>query len=107
MLAAIRSVAVLGIDAYDVLVEVDAAKGLPQWTIVGLAASAVREAKQRVAAALVNAGFLLPPRRYTINLAPADQRKDGTAFDLPIALGVLEPLDPLVTSARGIDRADF
>ncbi len=89
MLAAIRSAAVLGVDAYDVTVEVDAAKGLPQWTIVGLAAGAVKEAKERVAAALSNAGFALPPRRYTINLAPADQRKDGTAFDLPIALGVL------------------
>lgn len=89
MLAAIRSAAVLGVDAYDVTVEVDATKGLPQWTIVGLAAGSVKEAKERVAAALSNAGFVLPPRRYTINLAPADQRKDGTAFDLPIALGVL------------------
>ena len=89
MLAAIRSAAVLGVEAYDVTVEVDATKGLPQWTIVGLAAGAVKEAKERVASALANAGFLLPPRRYTINLAPADQRKDGTAFDLPIALGVL------------------
>lgn len=89
MLAAIRSAAVLGVDAYDVTVEVDAAQGLPQWTVVGLAAGAVREAKERVAAALTNAGFTLPPRRYTVNLAPADQRKDGTAFDLPIALGVL------------------
>jgi len=102
MLAAIRSAAVLGVDAYDVTVEVDAARGLPQWTIVGLAASAVREAKERVAAALCNAGFLLPPRRYTINLAPADQKKDGTAFDLPIALGVLVAtgqLDPQSVSS--------
>jgi magnesium chelatase family protein len=89
MLAAIRSAAVHGVEAYDVTVEVDAAPGLPQWTVVGLAAGAVREAKERVAAALTNAGFTLPPRRYTVNLAPADQRKDGTAFDLPIALGVL------------------
>lgn len=89
MLAAIRSAAVHGVEAYDVTVEVDAAQGLPQWTVVGLAAGAVREAKERVAAALTNAGFTLPPRRYTVNLAPADQRKDGTAFDLPIALGVL------------------
>lgn len=99
MLAAIRSAAVLGVDAYDVTVEVDAAKGLPQWTIVGLAAGAVREAKERVAAALSNAGFVLPPRRYTINLAPADQRKDGTAFDLPIALGVLVATGQLDPSA--------
>src|SRR3954464_8117617 len=89
MLAAIRSAAVLGIDAYDVPVEVEVANGLPQWTTVGLPASAVKESRERVGAALLNAGFTVPPRRITINLAPADIRKDGTAFDLPIALGVL------------------
>src|SRR5258705_9670778 len=89
MLAAIRSAAVLGIDAYDVTVEVDAANGLPQWTTVGLPASAVKESRERVGAALLNSGFAVPPRRITINLAPADVRKEGTAFDLPIALGVL------------------
>jgi len=89
MLAAIRSAAVLGIDAYDVTVEVDVALGLPQWFIVGLAASAVKESRERVGAALVNAGFTVPPRRITVNLAPADTRKEGTGFDLPIALGVL------------------
>src|SRR5688500_3182521 len=89
MLAAIRSAAVLGIDAYDVTVEVDAALGLPQWTTVGLPASAVKESRERVGAALLNSGFTLPPRRITTNLAPADVRKEGTAFDLPIALGVL------------------
>jgi magnesium chelatase family protein len=89
MLAAIHSAAVLGIDAYDVTVEVDAAQGLPQWTIVGLPAGAVKESRERVGAALVNSGFVVPPKRFTINLAPADRRKDGTAFDLPIALGIL------------------
>src|SRR5438270_12077902 len=89
MLAAIRSAAVLGIDAYDVTVEVDVALGLPQWIIVGLPASAVKESRERVGAALVNAGFTVPPRRITVNLAPADQRKEGTAFDLPIAIGIL------------------
>lgn len=89
MLAAIRSAAVLGIDAYDVTVEVDATQGLPQWTIVGLPLGAVKESRERVGSALVNSGFALPPRRITINLAPADVRKDGTAFDLPIALGIL------------------
>ena len=71
MLAAVRSAAVLGIDAYDVTVEVDAAQGLPQWTIVGLPAGAVKESRERVSAALVNSGFRLPPRRITVNLAPA------------------------------------
>jgi magnesium chelatase family protein len=89
MLAAVRSAALLGIDAYDVIVEVDAAQGLPQWTIVGLAASAVKESRERVGAALVNSGFVVPPRRITVNLAPADVRKEGTAFDLPIAIGIL------------------
>ena len=89
VLAAIRSAAVLGIDAYDVTVEVDVALGLPQWIIVGLPASAVKESRERVSAALINAGFTVPPRRITVNLAPADVRKEGTAFDLPIALGVL------------------
>jgi len=89
MLAAVRSAALVGIDAYDVIVEVDAAQGLPQWTIVGLAASAVKESRERVGAALVNSGFKVPSKRITINLAPADVRKEGTAFDLPIAIGIL------------------
>jgi magnesium chelatase family protein len=89
MLAAVRSAAVLGIEAYDVTVEVDVAAGLPAWTIVGLASSAVKEARERVTAAITNSGFALPSRRVTVNLSPADVRKDGTAFDLPIALGLL------------------
>ena len=89
MLAAIRSAAILGIEAFAVTVEVDAAPGLPGWTMVGLPSGSVKEARERVGAALVNAGFALPPRRWTVNLSPADVRKDGTAFDLPIAIGVL------------------
>ena len=71
MLAAIRSAAVLGIDAYDITVEVDVAPGLPQWVIVGLPASTVKESRERVSAALINSGFSVPPRRITVNLAPA------------------------------------
>src|SRR5436853_7857910 len=89
MLATILSAAVLGVDAYDVTVEVDFAQGLPQFTVVGLPAGAVKESRERVSAAIVNAGFILPARRTTVNLAPADRRKDGTGFDLPIALGLL------------------
>ncbi len=89
MLAAIQSAAVLGVDAYAVTVEVDAAAGLPGWTMVGLPSGSVKEARERVGAALANAGLQLPPRRWTVNLSPADVRKDGTAFDLPIALGAL------------------
>jgi magnesium chelatase family protein len=81
MLAAIRSAAVLGIDAYDVTVEVDVATGLPNWFTVGLAAGAVKESRERVGAALINSGYPPPPRRITTNLAPADVRKDGTASE--------------------------
>jgi magnesium chelatase family protein len=101
MLAAVRSAAVLGIDAYDVTVEVDVARGLPQWIIVGLPASAVKESRERVSAALVNAGFTVPPRRITVNLAPADTKKEGTAFDLPVALGVLVGIGVLDAEAVG------
>jgi magnesium chelatase family protein len=95
MLATARSAAVLGIEAFDVLVEVDVALGLPQWTIVGLPAGSVKESRERVSAALANAGLPLPPRRVTVNLAPADIRKEGTAFDLPIALAALVALGAL------------
>lgn len=89
MLAAVRSAALRGIDAYAVTVEVDSAAGLPQWTVVGLPAGSVREARERVGSAIINSGFQVPPRKFTINLAPADTRKEGTAFDLPIAIGIL------------------
>src|SRR5918997_3113322 len=89
MLARIRSAAVLGIDAYLVDVEVDITNGLPSFSTVGLPQGAVKEGRERVSAALVNAGFSFPLRRITVNLAPADIRKDGSAFDLPIALGIL------------------
>ena len=103
MLATICSAAVIGIDAYDVSVEVDCAQGLPQFTVVGLPAGAVKESRERVSAAIVNAGFLLPARRTTVNLAPADRRKDGTGFDLPIALGVLVATGQLTPeSVQGI-----
>jgi magnesium chelatase family protein len=89
MLARIRSAAVLGIDAYPVDVEVDITNGLPTFSTVGLPQGAVKEGRERVSAALANAGFSFPLRRITVNLAPADIRKDGSAFDLPIALGIL------------------
>ncbi|HET9293961.1 MAG TPA: YifB family Mg chelatase-like AAA ATPase [Gemmatimonadales bacterium] len=89
MLSRIRSAAVLGIDAYLVDVEVDITTGLPSFATVGLPQGAVKEGRERVNAALVNAGFDFPLRKITVNLAPADVRKDGSAFDLPIALGIL------------------
>lgn len=89
MLAQVMSGAVLGVDAYTVRVEVDVASGLPSMTVVGLPESAVREGRERVTAALANCGYSVPPRRITVNLAPADVRKDGSAFDLPLAIGIL------------------
>lgn len=89
MLARIRSAAVLGIEAYPVEVEVDLTPGLPSFATVGLPQGAVKEGRERVNAALVNAGFFFPLKRVTVNLAPADRPKAGSAFDLPIALGIL------------------
>ncbi|MFN2433428.1 MAG: YifB family Mg chelatase-like AAA ATPase, partial [Gemmatimonadota bacterium] len=89
VLAQTSSFALLGIDALPVRVEVDVVPGLPTFTVVGLPDSAVRESRNRVAAALANAGFEFPLRRITVNLAPGTLRKEGSAFDLPIALGIL------------------
>ncbi len=88
-LAIVRSRAQDGIHAPPVSVEVHLGNGLPCFTLVGLPEAAVRESRERVRAALVNAGFEFPLRRITVNLAPADLPKDGGRFDLPIALGIL------------------
>jgi magnesium chelatase family protein len=89
MLAHVRSAAVLGIDAYLVDVEADLANGLPSFATVGLPQGAVKEGRERVHAAIANAGFEPPLKRITINLAPADIKKDGSGFDLPIAVAIL------------------
>ncbi len=89
MLAHVTTGAIRGIECYLVHVEVNLAAGLPSFTVVGLAESAVREGRERVSAALRHVGFPLPPRRITVNLAPADVRKEGSAFDLPLAVGLL------------------
>lgn len=89
MYACSYSGTVLGIDGLLVSVETDIANGLPQFDLVGLGGSAVKEARDRVRAALRNAGFDYPMQRITVNLAPADQRKEGSGFDLAIAFGIL------------------
>jgi magnesium chelatase family protein len=89
VLARIVSAAVLGIDAYLVDVETDIAGGLPSFATVGLPHGAVKEGRERVNSAIQNAGYTFPLARITVNLAPADVRKEGSAFDLPIALGIL------------------
>lgn len=89
MLAKVCSFSILGIKALKVQVEVDLSSGLPVFNTVGLPDGAVRESKERVRAALMNTGFAMPVNRITVNLAPADIRKEGAAFDLPIAVGIL------------------
>ena len=89
MLATVLSSAMLGIDAYIVKVEVDVAGGMPSFSTVGLPDNAIKESRDRVTAAIKNSGFYFPPTRITANLAPADIRKAGSAFDLPIAIGVM------------------
>lgn len=89
MVAKVHSSTVVGIQAVPVLVEVDIARGLPQFHIVGLPDSTVRESKQRVRSAISNAGFPFPLGRITVNLAPGTIRKVGSAYDLPIAIGIL------------------
>lgn len=89
MLASLRSAAVFGIEAYPVQVEVDVSFGFPRFNMVGLPDATVRESRDRVRSAIRNSGFEFPPHRITVNLAPADVRKAGSSFDLPIALGLL------------------
>src|SRR2546428_5992250 len=91
MLSKVWSAATLGIDAVRITIEVDAAQAAqPGFTLVGLPDAAVREAYSRVRSALHNCGFWLPPRHITVNLSPADVKKEGSGFDLPIALGILQ-----------------
>lgn len=99
MLATIMSGAVSGVDAFLVRVEVDMSKGLPAMNVVGLAEAAVREGRERISAALANEGLEMPTRRATISLSPADISKSGSAFDLPVALGLLAAAGHLPPSA--------
>jgi magnesium chelatase family protein len=101
VLARVRSAAVLGVEAYLVDVEVDLANGLPAFATVGLPQAAVKEGRERVTAALANSGFAVPLKRITVNLAPAAIPKQGSAFDLPVALGILAASGQLPAAALG------
>lgn len=90
MLSKVFSSTVIGIDAFPVEVEVDIMPGLPSFTTVGLPETAVKESKERVKSAIKNSGYAFPDDRITVNLAPAHIKKEGTGFDLPIALGILQ-----------------
>ncbi len=98
MLSRVLSCATYGIDGYLVNVEVDLSGGLPGFTTVGLPDNAVKESKDRVYAAIKNAGFHFPSKRITVNLAPADIKKEGSSFDLPIAVGILAASQTVRTS---------
>src|SRR4030043_1442169 len=89
MLAKVKTAGVVGLDAQEVEVEVDIMGGLPAMNIVGLPDAAVQEARERVRSAVRNSGCYFPMKRITVNLAPADLKKEGPAYDLPIAVGIL------------------
>ncbi|MCM8775856.1 MAG: YifB family Mg chelatase-like AAA ATPase [Candidatus Omnitrophica bacterium] len=93
MIAKVQSAAALGMYAYPVEIEVDVTTGLPQFIVVGLPDQSIKESRERVRSAIKNSGYQFPPEKITINLAPADIKKEGPAFDLPMALGLLAATD--------------
>lgn len=95
MLAQVYSFGLLGIQAYHIEVEVDASRGLPMMALVGMADTAIRESRERVKSAIKNSGFSWPAERVTVSLAPSDMKKEGSSFDLAIALGVLAATEQL------------
>src|SRR3989338_3951047 len=99
MLARTTAYTTIGLEALPVQVEVDASQGLPALAIVGLPDQAVKEAKERVRAAILNSQYRLPSVRFTVNLAPADLRKEGGLFDLAVALGMLAASDQVEPEA--------
>ena len=89
MFVKVISMSVIGMESYPVFVEVDISQGLPQFATVGLPDASVKESRDRIKAAIKNSGYRFPRSHVTINLAPADVKKEGTGFDLPIAVGIL------------------
>ena len=89
MVNKVTTATVIGLDAYNVTVETDVLGGLPAFSIVGLPDAAINEARDRVRSAIRNSGFTFPAKKVVINLAPADLKKEGSNFDLPIAIGLL------------------
>ena len=100
MYSKVYSAGLNGLEAQKIIVEADVSGGLPSFQMVGLLASAVKEARERVRISLQNSGVIFPPKRITVNLSPADIRKDGSGFDLPIAWGfVLSVINCTITIA--------
>lgn len=98
MLAKIKSLGIYGIEGFSVTVECDVSQGIPSFEIVGLPDAAVKESKERVRSAIKNSGFIFPMGRITVNLAPADTKKEGPVYDLPIAVGILAATNQMPTA---------
>ena len=88
MLSIVKSMSLLGLDGYLVEVQVDVSAGIPCWDVVGLPDLSVKESKERVRTAIKNTGYDIQSRKIVVNLAPADIKKEGSFFDLPIAVGI-------------------
>lgn len=101
MLSTLRTLGLRGIDGFNIRVEVDVAKGLPTYAVVGLPDTGIKESKDRVVAAVRNSGFDFPVKKITVNLSPAEIKKTGTHFDLPIALGILAASGKVKKEAAG------
>ena len=97
MLAKVKSYSILGINGYGVEIEVDINSGLPSYDTVGLPDTAVKEGKERIRSAIKNSGLQFPVKKITINLAPADTKKEGPSFDLPIAVSILVASEQIKT----------
>ncbi len=100
MLAHVNTLVIAGIEAQPVIVEVDIQNGLPHFEIVGLASTAIKEARERVRAAIKNSGFEFPNRKIIVNLSPADMKKEGSHFDLAIAIGILLASEQIISNAE-------
>ena len=105
MLSIIKSMALNGVDGYLINVQVDVSGGLPGWEIVGLPDTAIKESKERIRIAIRNSGIEFPSRKITVNLAPANTKKEGSFLDLPIAIGVLQAIG--VLNVDNIDTTVF
>ena len=97
MLSIIKTMSLHGLDGYLIEVQVDVSPGMPEWTIVGLPDTSVKEAKERVRTAIKNSGFEFQSKKIIVNLAPANTRKEGSLFDLPIAIGILANFGEIVS----------
>ena len=93
MLSIVKTMSLHGLDGYLINVEVDISSGMPSWDIVGLPDTSVKESKERVRTAIKNSGIEFPSRKIIVNLSPASQKKEGSIFDLPIAIGILLATD--------------